>query len=471
MTRCAVSIIGFIGLKPGSMVLYQVRYQGVKGEEMEKTSRERVVLGGILFVILVIAYFDRVNTSVLVADNAFLTEMGLKGNPLAIGSLMSMFLGAYAISNAIFGPLGDLLGPRRVMMVSVVIMGASMIIGGLAQSLAILLVARVVLGAGEGMHWPMQAKFVKNWFPPKERGKANSAWLVGLMVAPAVAMPFFTWLIGLVGWRQSFFVLSTMSLISILLLYFRTTDHPNQSKRVDRVELEHIESALKAEAAIENASGATTTWESYKLFLGNYRFWLLVLFYMASASVYWGTIAWLPSYFKVVLGFNWKAMGAWSSLPYALGASALIFAGYMTDRFDVKILFATVSVLIPAVFIYLATTATNMQAAAILISIGIAGVALGLPTCYSILQSLVPGKSLAAGSGIMSAMGMGASTVAPMVIGYFIKTTGQYSSGLMYLVVVALIGSVSVVLLGLTLPKIKEAAVGKIAKNEALERA
>jgi len=418
---------------------------------MEKFNRERVVLGVILFLILVIAYFDRVNTSVLVADDTFLNAMGIKGNPMAIGSLMSMFLAAYALSNAVFGPLGDIFGPRKMMLAAVVVMGISMIIGGVAQSLAIMLLARVVLGVGEGMHWPMQMKFVKNWFPPQERGKANSAWLLGLMVAPAVAMPLFSWLIGLMGWRPSFFVLAAMSLISILLLFIRTTDHPNESKYIGRTELAHIETALKAEAAREAAKGATSAWEGYKIFLSNYRYWLLVLFYMASSSVYWGTIAWLPSYFKVVLGFNWASMGAWSSLPYILGAITLAVSGYLTDKYDSKIAFSTASLLIPALFIYLSTSTTNTTSAAIYISIGIAGVALGLPAIWSILQSLVPGKALASGAGLMNGFGMAASTVAPMVIGYFIKVSGKYSYGLMYLVACALVGSVSMILLGATL--------------------
>ena len=41
----------------------------------------------------------------------------------------------------------------------------------------VMLGARLLLGVGEAMHWPMQSKFVKNWFPPGERGKANSLWL------------------------------------------------------------------------------------------------------------------------------------------------------------------------------------------------------------------------------------------------------------------------------------------------------
>ena len=61
------------------------------------------------------------------------------------------------------------------------------------SSFALMLVSRGMLGLGEGMHYPVQMKFVKNWFPPLERGKANSVWQFSLFVGPAIAMPFFAW--------------------------------------------------------------------------------------------------------------------------------------------------------------------------------------------------------------------------------------------------------------------------------------
>ena len=92
-------------------------------------------------------------------------------------------------------------------------------IGGLPRLLRICF-CKLILGVGEGMHWPMQSAFVKNWFPPNERGKANGAWLIGLMVGPAMAMPFFTWIISSWGWRPSFFVLASLGLIPLFLLWF-----------------------------------------------------------------------------------------------------------------------------------------------------------------------------------------------------------------------------------------------------------
>jgi sugar phosphate permease len=311
----------------------------------------------------------------------------------------------------------------------------------------------VVLGIGEGLHWPMQMKFVKNWFPPTERGKANSVWLSGLMFAPAVAMPLFTWLITTVGWRRSFFVMAALSLISIALLYFMTTDRPDQNRRVNKAELDHVMAGLTPEAEREAAMGATTALRSYKQFVRDYRYWLLAVFYVCSSAVYWGTIAWLPSYFRTALGFDWTSMGAWSSLPYTLGFISLIVFGYLTDRYDKKVFFAAISLLVPAVFIFLSAHAANVYAAAIYVSIGISGVAIGLPAHWAIQQQLVPGKAVAAGAGLLNGCAMVSAAIAPLVIGYFIKITGSYTSGLMYLVAVSILGCAAIIWLGFAMSR------------------
>ena len=130
------------------------------------------------------------------------------------------------------------------------------------------------------------------------------------MGGPAFAMPFFTWIIGNWGWRPSFWVLGLMGLIPLVMLWFYVTDHPHQHKRVNKAELDYIQAGLKVEAEQEAAVKTETLGERIKSFAGNYRFWLLTLNYFCIASVWWGTMAWLPSYLKAARGFSWTAMGA-----------------------------------------------------------------------------------------------------------------------------------------------------------------
>ena len=417
--------------------------------ESSAPTKQRVMLVVILLITLLVAYLDRVNVSVLVADNSFLTDMGIKGNPVQMGMLMTIFLIAYGISNVFLSPLGDVLGPRKAMSLSIVLWALSLLIGGVAGTFMIMLAARFILGLGEGMHWPMQSKFVKNWFPPLERGKANAVWLVGLMLGPAIAMPFFTWIIGTMGWRSSFFVLAGIGLIPLLLLWFWTTDHPHQHKGVNKAELAHIEAGLKAEAEMEAKREQATLWDNMKVFIFNIDFWLLTINYFCVATIFWGTMAWLPSYLKVARGFSWAAMGAWSSLPYIMGIASVMLSGWLSDKLGRRAPFNLLSMLGASAGIYFGANAADNTTAAILISCGIAAVGVGLPAAWALLQQIVPGKAIGAGAGMMNGLSNGGSAFSPVLIGFFISLTGSYVGGLMFLVGIGLLGAVCMLILAL----------------------
>lgn len=415
----------------------------------EKPTHERWKLVSILFVTLFVAYIDRVNVSVLSADNVFLTEMGIKGQGTQIGLLMTAFLIAYGVSNFVLSPLGDYLGPRKAMSISIALWGMSLIIGGLAPTFTLLIVSRVLLGAGEGMHYPMQSTFIKSWFPPLERGKANATWLVGQSIAPAVAMPLFTWIVYAFGWRPSFFIMAVIGLVPLALLWFCTTDTPARHRAINKAELDHIEAGLRQEAddeARRNLRDSSVA-DNIKSVARNYRFWLLVLYYVVNCSIWWGVMTWLPSYLKNARGFSWAAMGAMASLPYVLAIAAKIAAGYLTDKVGRRAPFPFIAMLGAAAGIYLGAVATDNVTAAIFLSLGIGAINFGTPAAWSLLQDLVPSKAVSAGAGVMNGVGNGLSSLSPLIIGSLIDSTGQYGSGLLFLVAIALVGALSCLIL------------------------
>jgi sugar phosphate permease len=414
----------------------------------EKPTRQRVILVVILFVTLMFSFVDRINISVLMADNNFLTELGLKGDPVKMGLLMTVFLFAYAVSNIFLSPLGDFMGPRKAITVCLPAWGAAMLCGAFAPTFAWILAARLLLGLGEGLHWPVQMKFVKNWFPPLERGKANSIWQVGLFAAPALAMPFLTWLLVVVNWRMSFVVLAATSLIPLVLVWFFTTDHPRDHKGVNKAELDWIENGLKAEKEEEAAMGTTTFMESLKVFVFNYRYWLLVAYFFFNSSVWWGIMTWLPSYLRVARGFSWTQMGALASLPYIIGAVCLIIFGYLTDKAGRRAPFCLFQMLGMAACVYFGAHAADNLTAAYLIAGAVAFVAAGLPANWSLGQQIVPAKALGAGAGIMNGVGSIGGALSPVAIGYFISVSGgSYVAGLMCLVGAAVLGALCMLVL------------------------
>jgi hypothetical protein len=64
----------------------------------------------ILLLTLLVAYLDRVNISVLVADSGFLNDRGIAGNLVYMGLLTTLFLAPYGLSNGLLSPVGDGMG-------------------------------------------------------------------------------------------------------------------------------------------------------------------------------------------------------------------------------------------------------------------------------------------------------------------------------------------------------------------------
>ena len=92
----------------------------IAAQAIAEPTHVRHQLALILLVTLLVAYIDRVNVSVLIADKSFLDAMGIASDAVAKGSLMTVFLVCYGLGNVIFSPIGDWLGPRRAMLVSIV---------------------------------------------------------------------------------------------------------------------------------------------------------------------------------------------------------------------------------------------------------------------------------------------------------------------------------------------------------------
>jgi len=114
---------------------------GSISQAVGKQSRTRYQIVMILMVTLFIAYIDRVNISVLIVDKGFLAAMGIANDPVSKGMLMTVFLICYGLGNVIFSPIGDWLGPRKAMTLSIVLWAVSCIIGGVAGSFLAMIIA------------------------------------------------------------------------------------------------------------------------------------------------------------------------------------------------------------------------------------------------------------------------------------------------------------------------------------------
>lgn len=406
-----------------------------------ESSRERFVLLGILLFTIAICFFDRTIVSVLAASDSFLMEMHIKGDPVSIGLMMSSFLVIYGISNIVISPLGDVHGPRKTMAVSIALWFVAMCAGALAQSFYMIIVSRIILGAAQGIHYPMTTVYVKRWFPGCERGRANAVWLIGQSLAQAMAMPVFAWVLAGFSWRFGFWAFAVIGLIPLYLIWWQTTDTPRQHKRVSAAELRLIEAGLEPGEAVGSSSAKGAFWQNVGAFAKNYRYWLLVLWYITEQHVFWGLVAWLPSYLKNARHFSWEQMGWLASLPFICGIVAKIIAGWGSDYLGRRAPFCFVGMLACGCCIYFAATVENNMVSAILVSIAMGGALLGTAMAWTILQSMVPSRTISTAAGLMNGTANGLAALSPVMIGFFMALTGSYTGGLFFIVGVSFVGA------------------------------
>ncbi len=222
------------------------------------------------------------------------------------------------------------------------------------------------------------------------------------------------------------------------MIWFFTTDRPRQHKLVTPAEIDHIEQGLGSETT--GPGGNSGIRDSFRLFAADRKFWLLTVFSFCHASIWWGTISWLPSYLRVVQGFSWNNMSLAAAVPYLLGAVAALLAGHFSDKINRRAPFAALSIGGAALGVLGSILSTDNVLAAIAIAGGITALGSGLPVIWAMLQKMVPAPIAGAGAGLMNGLTNIGAALAPVIIGYLIGVSGSFAAGLLYLVGLGLLG-------------------------------
>ncbi len=154
----------------------------------------------------------------------------IAGNLSATTTEATWVLTSYLISNAIVLPLAGWLanyfGRKRLLMMAVTGFTAASMLCGLAPSLPLLIVFRVLQGLSGGSLQPTTRAILLETFPREERGNAMAFFGVGIVVAPILAPVLGGWLTTNYSWRWIFFINLPVSIVGLILLHLFVHDPP-----------------------------------------------------------------------------------------------------------------------------------------------------------------------------------------------------------------------------------------------------
>lgn len=386
----------------------------------------------------IIIYMQRTNISMLLVDTRFLEELNILGQPAQQGLLVTAFLLAYAISNIFLVAISNRLGPRRALLWGIVAGSLILMLGGWAASFAAILAVRVLLGVTHGIQYPNLSVLVKNWFPPKERGTANALYGMGGCIGPALAMPFYGWLINTYGWEYSFFVPAVLGLVCVIpfLLYW-ISDRPDTNPFISSAELEYIKlnQSLAGKEHPDDQSGGVG------LLLKNPSFWFLCVIYAAFNCSWWGLLTWIPQYLVQARNIDMSVMTSYLTIVYIFSVVGVFLGGRLVDYVPRKSSVGLVALLGVALATFGISAVPSSLGAIVCIILAVSINEFVFPTVWSILQEITPGRLMATGAGTISGIANLFSAATPFIMGFLIQITGIYASGLMFLAGMAVLGA------------------------------
>lgn len=168
-------------------------------------------------------------TVMAVVGPVLAVEFALSASEL--GLLAACMFASYALVQLPVGVALDLLGPRRVQASFALVAAAGFAVFALADGLAGLATARVILGVGVSAGLMAILKANSQWFEPAQVARMTGiALVVGALGSIVTTSPVQAAL-PVLGWRGVFWLLGAFSLVTAVWIWFSVLDRPPAAAR------------------------------------------------------------------------------------------------------------------------------------------------------------------------------------------------------------------------------------------------
>ncbi len=261
-------------------------------------------------VAIAISYFDRQTLPVAIAA----IQRNIPISNQEFSYLQTAFLLAYAALYALGGRLLDRLGTRRGFLLIMLWWSLACALHGLASGFMFLLMARFLLGMGEGGAFPAAVRVVAEWIPAEERSTAVGIINAGTAVGSVLAPP----LIGVVilhsGWRMVFVAAGAVGLLWVA--WWRLSYQSNPM-------------TLSSNTVDARLLGYQLT---FREIIGIRSVQALVFAKFMSDSAWYFLLFWLPKYLYDARGFDIKHVSYYAWIPYAASGVGSFLGGWFSSR-------------------------------------------------------------------------------------------------------------------------------------------
>ena len=295
----------------------------------------------------------------------------IAGNLSATIDEATWVLTSYLVANAIVLPASGWFalrfGRRRFLLFCIVVFTVSSFFCGSATSLAWILAARALQGAGGGALQPLSQAILLESFPPAKRGAAMAIFALGVVVAPVLGPTLGGYLTDQYSWRWAFYINIPIGVLAVFMVSRFVEDPPYISSakpgRLDAIGLGLLVVWLGALQIIldkgqeDDWFGATWIRWTAALAVAGFVAFLIQQFrdphpitnlrvfkdrnfalgcivMTLFGGVIYGLVAILPLFYQTVLGYSARSAGLAVS-PRGLGAVCVMpLIAFLTSRVD-----------------------------------------------------------------------------------------------------------------------------------------
>ncbi|EXU76914.1 MFS transporter [Erwinia mallotivora] len=279
-----------------------------------------------VLITCIISYMDRVNIA-FAMPGGMDAELGISASMAGLAG--GIFFIGYLFLQVPGGKLAVHGNGKRFIGWSLVAWAVISILTGLATSQYHLLVLRFALGVAEGGMLPVVLTMIGNWFPDKERGRANAIVIMFVPIAGIITAPLSGWIITNWDWRMLFFVEGVLSVFVMLLWVFTISNRPEEASWISAAEKQYLIKTLHDEQLM--IKGKNMRKASLSRVMREPVMWRLILVNFFYQTGIYGYTLWLPTILKGLTNGNAEKVGILAILPYVGAILGMFLFSILSD--------------------------------------------------------------------------------------------------------------------------------------------
>ena len=301
---------------------------------------------GWLFTILsaiaiAVSYADRSNLSTAIIPMA----ENFKWDSFFSGIVLSSFWAGYALTQILGGRLADKFGGEKLLAGAITLWSlCTYLTPFVAGNNQLLLLVRVLLGAGEGLALPSIHSMLQKYVNQSEKSSSASIITAACYLGALVSNILSPLIIARSNWETLFVSFAAIPpIIWLPLWYIFFIKTSNRNSNATTTSAQTTEVAVAGKASLRELLKSPPVWAIIAAQYG--QSWGMI-----------GLLSWLPTYYSQKFGVPIASLGSFTALPYLLQMVVAIAAGFTADKLidsgfrviAVRKLFQLVGMLTPA---------------------------------------------------------------------------------------------------------------------------